>query len=153
MLSTLGEGRLDPVRPNRPRLLAIDDEPSVVGFISHVARTCGYDPMATTDTGTFAEQYERCVPDIVCLDLELRQGDGVEQLRFLADQRCQAAVIIISGLESRVINSACALGEALGLRMLNPLSKPLRVQSLRDALPRMAKSLHGACPFQLAYSN
>lgn len=153
MLSMLGDERLEALKASRPRLLAIDDEPAVVGFISHVARSCGYEPMATTNIRTFAEQFELCVPDVVCLDLKLRDGDGVRQLRFLAEQKCQAAVVIISGLETRVVNSACALGVSLGLRMLDPLSKPLRVQTLRHALPRLANSLHGASPFQLACSH
>ena len=43
--------------------------------------------------------------------------DGVELLRFLADEGFQGPVLIISGFDRRVLESAFRLGEAQGLNM------------------------------------
>ena len=67
--------------------------------------------------------------------------DGVELLRFLADQQFAAPVLIISGFDRRVLDSAFRLGEALGLSMAGPLEKPVRLQELEELLNRLKPTL------------
>ena len=58
--------------------------------------------------------------------------DGVELLRFLADEGFRAPVLIISGFDRRVLDSAFRLGAALGLHMVGPLEKPTRLEELEE---------------------
>jgi FixJ family two-component response regulator len=67
------------------------------------------------------------------------QVDGVELLRFLAEEKCTAPVIIISGFDRRVLESSMRLGQALGLNMVGPLEKPVRLQELLDLLERIKR--------------
>jgi YesN/AraC family two-component response regulator len=60
--------------------------------------------------------------------------DGVELLRFLADEQFGGPVLIISGFDRRVLDSAFRLGEAMGLSMAGPLEKPVRLEELEDQL-------------------
>jgi DNA-binding response OmpR family regulator len=122
------------VRPRRPRLLLIDDEPLVGRFIAHAAEECGYEAIVTISAESFRARYAAACPDVVAVDLALPGCDGVELLRFLAEQKCRARVLIISGFDPRVLESALHLGEAMGLDMAGPLAKPLRLQALADAL-------------------
>jgi len=62
--------------------------------------------------------------------------DGVELLRFLSSEGFDGPVLIISGFDRRVLESAFRLGEALGLRMIGPLEKPVRLEALEDILNR-----------------
>jgi len=66
--------------------------------------------------------------------------DGVELLRFLAEQGSRAPVLIISGFDRRVLESAFRLGEALGLQMVGPLEKPVRFQELEQVLRELRAS-------------
>ena len=68
--------------------------------------------------------------------------DGVELLRFLADEDYNAPVLIVSGFDRRVLESAFRLGEALGLNMAGPLEKPVRLDQL-EAM--RSKTLTGIC--------
>jgi hypothetical protein len=43
-------------------------------------------------------------------------------------------VIIISGFDRRVLESSMRLGVALGLNMVGPLEKPVRLQTFLDLL-------------------
>ena len=63
--------------------------------------------------------------------------DGVELLRFLSDEDFPGPVLIISGFDRRVLESAFRLGEALGLKMAGPLEKPVRLEALEDLLKRL----------------
>jgi DNA-binding response OmpR family regulator len=118
----------------QPRLLLIDDEPALADFIANAARETGYDPVITSDDGMFQERFRAGRPDVVALDLGMPGMDGVELLRFLADEAFGGPVLIISGFDRRVLDSAFRLGEAFGLAMAGPVSKPVRLDELEALL-------------------
>jgi DNA-binding response OmpR family regulator len=123
-----------PAPAPRRRLLLIDDELSVARFIAHAAEECGYEAIITVTAESFRSQYLACDPDVVVLDLALPRSDGVELLRFLAEEKCPALILPISGFDERVLEAAMRLGTALGLRMTGPLQKPVRLQQLIEAM-------------------
>jgi len=125
----------------QPRLLLIDDEPALADFVANVARDCGFDPVLTSTDKQFRSALLAERPDMIALDLGMPGMDGVELLRFLAKQDCQAPVLIISGFDRRVLESAFRLGEALGLQMAGPLEKPVRAEELEQLLTQMRPSL------------
>jgi DNA-binding response OmpR family regulator len=114
----------------QPRLLLIDDEPALADFVANAASGCGFEPVITSDDSQFREQFLARRPDMVALDLGMPGMDGVELLRFLADKDYRSPVLIISGFDRRVLESAFRLGEALGLSMAGPLEKPVRLDEL-----------------------
>lgn len=126
---------------SEPRLLVIDDEPALAEFVAHVARDCGFLPILTADDHAFREAFREQDPDIVVLDLGMPGMDGVELLRFLAGEDSRAPVLIISGFDRRVLESAFRLGEALGLEMIGPLEKPVRAAELERVLRELRPSL------------
>ena len=85
-------------------------------------------PRATTD---FREPSSNNQPEMVALDLGMPGMDGVELLRFLADQDYRGPVLIVSGFDRRVLESAFRLGEALGLADGGPGGKAGSVRSSR----------------------
>ena len=118
----------------RPRLLLIDDEPALATFVANAAAMSGFDPVVTSDDGLFREQFHAEPPGMVVLDLGMPGMDGVELLRFLSAESFAGPVLIISGFDRRILESAFRLGEALGLRMVGPLEKPVRLDALEDIL-------------------
>ncbi|WP_205481846.1 response regulator [Sphingomonas arenae] len=125
----------------QPRLLLIDDEPALADFVANAARECGYLPRVARDEQQFQQIYLEAVPDMVALDLGMPGMDGVELLRFLAGQQYRGPVLIVSGFDRRVLESAFRLGEALGLTMTGPLEKPARLEELEAILIRLKPSL------------
>jgi len=120
----------------RPRLLLIDDEPALAAFVANAAAISGFEPVIASDDNLFREQFQTETPGIVALDLGMPGMDGVELLRFLSSEGFDGPVLIISGFDRRVLESAFRLGEALGLRMIGPLEKPVRLEALEDILNR-----------------
>lgn len=125
----------------QPRLLLIDDEPALGDFVANVARDCGFDPVLTSTNEQFRSALLAELPNMIALDLGMPGMDGVELLRFLAEAECRAPVLIISGFDRRVLESAFRLGEALGLKMAGPLEKPVRAEELEQLLTQMRPSL------------
>jgi DNA-binding response OmpR family regulator len=121
----------------QPRLLLIDDEPALAEFLAQAARDSGFDPVITEQDQEFRDSFLAERPDMVALDLGMPGMDGVELIRFLADQDYEAPVLIVSGFDRRVLESAFRLGEALGLKMKGPVEKPVRFEVLQDVLSQL----------------
>jgi len=134
------EGLLD--HPERPRaaprpapiLLMIEDDQMFGRFVSHAAEECGYHFMRASDRDSFIQAFHRAEPEVVGVDLHIPGCDGIEIMRFLAAEGYDGRVLICSGLERRVLESAHRFGEALGLNMATPLAKPFRFEELAQRL-------------------
>jgi DNA-binding response OmpR family regulator len=124
-----------------PRLLLIDDEPALAAFVAKAADMCGFDPMIAEQDEEFRESFRARRPHMVALDLGMPGMDGVQLIRFLADEGFQEPVLIISGFDRRVLDSAFRLGTTLGLQMVGPLEKPARLEQLEEILNRVRPSL------------
>jgi CheY-like chemotaxis protein len=124
-----------------PRLLLVDDEPALAEFVANAARECGFEPILTSDDQQFQDEFAKDRPDAAVLDLGMPGMDGVELLRFLAAQEFRSPVLIISGFDRRVLDSAFRLGEALGLTMVGPLEKPVRLLKLETLLTELKTTL------------
>ena len=113
----------------QPQLLLIDDEPALAEFVANAARECGFEPVVTSNDSMFRDAFRATRPDAVAMDLGM-PVDGVELLRFLADEDFEGPVLIISGFDRRVL-------EAQGLQMAGPIEKPVRLEELEDLLNRL----------------
>jgi EAL domain-containing protein (putative c-di-GMP-specific phosphodiesterase class I) len=68
------------------------------------------------------------------MDLQMPGVDGIELLRDLAADRSSAQVILTSGVDGKVLESALQLGRERGLSMAGMLEKPIRLETLRELL-------------------
>lgn len=119
----------------------IDDEPALAAFVAKAAGMCGFEPVIAEQDQQFRDSFRDNRPNMVALDLGMPGMDGVELLRFLADEKYEDPVLIISGFDRRVLESAFRYGEALWLQMVGPLEKPARLEDLEEILNRLRPSL------------
>jgi DNA-binding response OmpR family regulator len=125
----------------QPRLLLIDDEPALAEFVANAALESGFDPVVTARDDEFRHAFTDRRPDMVALDLGMPGMDGVELIRFLADHIYRGPVLIVSGFDRRVLESAFRLGEALGLTMVGPVEKPVRLEALEAVFAQLRATL------------
>jgi DNA-binding response OmpR family regulator len=119
---------------SQPRVLLVDDDPGVGRFLGHAVQESGCSATVTGTAEAFRESYRSMVPDVVILDLALARSDGIELLKFLAEESCTALVLIVSGFDERVVEAALRLGCALGLNMGLPIKKPAMVDEISAAI-------------------
>lgn len=121
------------------RLLLIDDEPGVTDFIQTVAAEQDFEVRTANRPTDFMETFKKFPPSAIILDLAMPGIDGIELLRWLADQHSPARIVIVSGFDRRVLEAARHLGEASGLNIVDTLSKPIRLAAMREALTRLGQ--------------
>jgi len=116
------------------RLLTVDDDPRACRIIERVAERLRYEVFSLDQSGQFQTAYEYFKPDVIILDLCMEQVDGVELLRFLAERQSKAQVVLMSGVDERLLATTTNLGRSMGLDMLMPFQKPVDVDVLRSRL-------------------
>lgn len=119
---------------SRTRIVAVDDDRRILRVLKRSCESVGYEVHSVLDAEFFESSFRAFDPAIVFLDLNMRNVDGVELLRFIAAERSDAAVVVTSGVDERLLGAAHSLGLSLGLDMLDPIRKPLIVQDVRQRL-------------------
>jgi EAL domain-containing protein (putative c-di-GMP-specific phosphodiesterase class I)/FixJ family two-component response regulator len=119
------------------RVLVIDDEPDVGTLIATASKALGFDCTATIDAATFLRELTP-ETNLIFLDLMMPQTDGVEMLRLLSQQECKVPIILMSGVGSRILETAEQLAQTLGLSIIGRLNKPFRLKELQSMLGRSA---------------
>jgi len=114
-------------------MLIVDDEPEVAEVIAEFAGRAGYDVVCTSSPQAFDALYHDGL-DVVILDLWMPDVDGIELIRRLAARRSEARLILVSGFDQRVLESARQLAISHGLRVAGALGKPLRLAELTALL-------------------
>jgi CheY-like chemotaxis protein len=128
------------LRNSTKRLLLIDDEAQMRTVLSRVAEGCGYEVRSTERAAGFKEACTSWSPDVIMLDLVMPYVDGIELLHFLAERGSTAAILLISGFDPTILETAQRLGMAQGLSMIGALEKPVRVAELRSVLSEAMKA-------------
>jgi EAL domain-containing protein (putative c-di-GMP-specific phosphodiesterase class I) len=116
------------------RLLTIDDEPAFGRLVKKVAQDAGFEVAVTDDPAIFVKTARLWHPTVIMLDLKMPGTDGIQLLRALAADKCTAHIVLTSGAEGKILESAMQLGRDRGLNISEALPKPIRVEMLRERL-------------------
>ncbi|HET9818296.1 MAG TPA: EAL domain-containing response regulator [Rhodanobacteraceae bacterium] len=123
---------MDAERPRR--LLILDDEQAVAQTVAFAAKRHGFSVRMSESAETFFDDVASVVPSHIIIDLLMPDMDGVEVLRNLAAIGCRANIIMMSGMGTKVLESAQRVGIERGLRIIGILPKPFKPAELRALL-------------------
>ncbi|WP_025899838.1 response regulator [Sneathiella glossodoripedis] len=119
---------------NNKRLLIVDDEREFGDFVKTVAEGMDYEVTVTEKASDFQRSYNETTPSVIILDMVMPGVDGVELINWLAQEKCTAKIIVVTGFNPRYIELAEDLGGAKGLPDISTLTKPVALADLRQAL-------------------
>lgn len=121
------------------RILVIDDDHATCEIVSAVARSLNLECATTKDSASFLDLV---TPDtsLILLDLMMPGMDGIEVLRLLGERQCKARILLMSGMDKRVLETAEKLAMSRGLRVVGHLQKPFPLTELKDLLRTLASA-------------
>lgn len=116
-------------------VLIVDDDQFMINLTSRMLTKLGFENVLSADDGgaglTVVDEHS---PDIILCDLNMPGMDGLEFLRHLADRQSPASVILVSGEDKRVLQTAAQLAEAHDLSLLGAIKKPVKPDSLKELI-------------------
>ena len=77
---------------------------------------------------------------LILLDLVMPEMDGIEILRLLGERNCKARIVLMSGINIRVIETAKKLAQTLGLSVVGHLQKPFPIAQLQEVAGRQYRA-------------
>lgn len=102
----------------------MDDNADVCDLLCGLAEDNGHAARSCQSAPAVLEALEQAMPDLLFVDLMMPGLDGIEVLRLLSDRGCRARIVMVSGSDPRLLETAVRLGRALGLDIVEGLGKP-----------------------------
>jgi len=109
------------------KIFVIDDEPFALRLVRHQLRALSYTEITTHAHAVDALQaleHDPTAADVVLLDLQMPEMDGIEFVRHLARLKFPGAIILVSGEDERIVQTASRLAAAE--RVFRRSWKPLK---------------------------
>lgn len=122
---------------NKLSILLVDDDPFVVNIAVKVLNRLGYENIETAENGKTAlemllDNNDR--HDIIILDLNMPEMDGVEFMGHANNSGFDGGIILLSGEDRRMLETALSLAKTHNLNVLGALTKPINLGVLKNML-------------------
>ncbi|MFH7325155.1 EAL domain-containing protein [Desulfurivibrio sp. C05AmB] len=120
-------------------ILVLDDEPLMLKLLGRILTNLGFTSVSTSANGHAALASldgPGNHPDLILLDLNMPEMDGVEFVRHLVERRYAGSLILVSGEDERMLQTTVKLVQAHRLPVLGYLCKPVTPEGLWELLAR-----------------
>lgn len=118
-------------------ILLLDDDPFMLGLLDSMLKGLGYRNISGFESGVDALAHcEGQVPDVILLDINMPDMDGVEFVRHLGQRHSTCSLILISGERERMLEATHKLALAHHLVVLGTLHKPATTSGLSGLLDK-----------------
>ena len=115
----------------------LDDEPLMLEFLADSLADLGYTQVTTCDSGYRAlGLVDSAGADIVLFDLRMPDLDGIQFVRHLRARDFAGSLVLVSGVENRIVQSTEQLVRSWGIDILGALVKPVDPDALEQVLAR-----------------
>jgi EAL domain-containing protein (putative c-di-GMP-specific phosphodiesterase class I)/FixJ family two-component response regulator len=129
------------------RILLVDDDAFQLRLLTRQLEMQGQDQVHASTSGQQALTLLKEQPageQLIFLDLNMPGMDGVEFIRRLVDISYTGALVLVSGEDARILETAEHLARAHRLHVLGHLSKPVQSENLKTLLERWRKAAPAA---------
>jgi len=117
------------------RCVVVEDDDAVRAAITLALRDFEVEAADFASTSEVLDTCERVAPDIIFLDIALRDFDAIDVIRALGNDGYRGAVQLVSGHHA-LLDEVQRIGAGNGLTMLEPVRKPFRASDIRRVAER-----------------
>ncbi|MCC2681996.1 MAG: response regulator receiver (CheY-like) modulated diguanylate phosphodiesterase domain [Nitrosospira multiformis] len=119
------------------KILVLDDESFMLKLLNRILSNLGYSSVTLCDSGRAALEKIADVdaaPNVILLDLNMPEMDGIEFVRHLVDRHYLGSLILVSGEDERILQTTVKLVRAHKIPILGYLHKPVKPDALSELL-------------------
>lgn len=121
--------RVDDYVMKNKLILVIDDEPEIRSLLSRFLARKGFSVLAAGTLKEGRKLFEQSRPELVFLDVNLPDGNGLDELNYLNSGKLQSKVIMMSAFDHNEVKM-----EAIRYGALDFLSKPFNIARLDEVV-------------------
>ena len=124
------------------QVLLVDDDSFMLELVSDMLRDLGVERITTAldgKRGFAAFESARIPPDLIICDINMPGKDGFQFMELIADKKYAGGVILISGMEGRIIHSAELMARFHHLNILGSLQKPIAKATLAALVAKVSQ--------------
>jgi EAL domain-containing protein (putative c-di-GMP-specific phosphodiesterase class I)/FixJ family two-component response regulator len=121
------------------RILVLDDEAFMLKLLKRILSNLGFTSVTLCDSGRAALERAAAVdgaPNVILLDLNMPEMDGIEFVRHLVDRHYAGSLILVSGEDERILQTTEKLVRAHKIPILGYLHKPVKPDALAALLEK-----------------
>ena len=114
-------------------IIVVDDESFICKLLVRALTNLGYTSVTAHESAFSALEaidYAARPPDLILLDLNMPDMDGVEFVRYLVKRNYGGSLIFVSGEDERMLQAADKLARAHQITSLGFLRKPVKPEAL-----------------------
>jgi EAL domain-containing protein (putative c-di-GMP-specific phosphodiesterase class I)/FixJ family two-component response regulator len=122
---------------NAVTVLVVDDDPFVCKWFVRQLNGLGYGEVTACESARDAMSILHAANgsfDLVFCDLQMPDIDGVEFVRYLVKSNFKGGLVLISGEDQRILQTAEKLAQGRNLKVLGALRKPATAAQLQKIL-------------------
>lgn len=122
------------------KALLVDDDTFMLDFVGEMLEELGVAKVITAcdgKRGIDAYDAAQPKPDVILCDLHMPGQDGFQFMEAIGKRGFTGGVVLISGQNNRVLNSATLMGSFHQLNILAALEKPVTKATLAGALSKL----------------
>jgi CheY-like chemotaxis protein len=122
------------------RVLLVDDDKMMLTVIGDMLEDLGATQVVKAENGTTGIQaFDRLhtAPELIMCDLSMPGSDGFQFMEQLGARKYGGAVVLMSGMSSRYLNSASLMGRFHQLNIAAVLNKPIDETALRQVMSKL----------------
>lgn len=131
--SSQSDTNYENLETTKVEIFIVDDDEQQAGLMLAMTETANLAATVFTSSNNFltAEITEN---DIVILDLQMPEKDGIEIMREITRRNISPTFILVSGFDERVLHSARLLAESKKLTVAATLCKPIKAKEFISLL-------------------
>ena len=117
-------------------ILVVDDEETIASTVKSCLEVKGYAVSVSLTSQEARDAIDRARPDLVVLDIKLKEADGVEVLKWIRRHHSNLPVVVMTGYETEELRQQISR-----LGALRTIHKPVSMPELQRQIAEIAATL------------